>query len=188
MDGKCWHDARHKVEATRQKVTRQPAIQSCTCTTAVAYWGPATTGGGGGTAANGAGVQGRGEIDVARVEFLELDASMGLRSWQGRGPPCPPRPRLPSRPPQQPGPPLPRPRQGRVTDTVIYSTLKWGGKQCRRSVLLPLLSPPQNSSRRNQYEITKSTAKKDFCTSGRVFCTYAIAYNRIPKNIYIFDR
>ena len=43
--------------------------------------------------------------------------------------------------------------------------------QCHRSVLPPLLSPPQNSYRRNQYEITKSTAKKDLCTSGRDFCT-----------------
>ena len=63
--------------------------QSCTCTTAVAYWGPATAGGGGGTAADGARVQGRGEIDIARVEFLELDASMGFCSRQGRGPPRP---------------------------------------------------------------------------------------------------
>jgi hypothetical protein len=153
-------------------VTRQPAIQSCTCTMAVAYWGPATAGGGGGIAADEAGVQRRGEIDVARVEFLELDASMGLRSWQGRGPPCPPRPHPPSLPLRWPGPPPPRPQQRRVMCIVIYLTLKRGGKQCRRSVLPPLLPPPQNSSRRNQYEITKSTAKKDCCTSGIDFGTY----------------
>ncbi len=91
-------------------------------------------------------MRGRGEIDVARVEFLELDASMGLRSRQGRGPPRPPRPRPPSRPPRRPGPPPPRPRRGRVTGIVIYLTLKRGRKQCRRSVLPPLSSPPHNSS------------------------------------------
>jgi hypothetical protein len=96
--------------------------QSCTCTTTVAYWGPATAGGGGGTAVDGAGVQGRGETDVTRVEFLKLDASMGLRSRQGRGPPRPPGPHPPARPPRRPGPPPPRPRQGRVTGIVICST------------------------------------------------------------------
>ena len=116
----------------------------------------------GGTAADGAGVRGRGEIDVLRMEFLKLDANMGLPSRQGRGPPRPPRPRLPSRPQRQPGPPPPCPRGGMVTGIVICST----PKQCsRRSVLPPLLSPTQNSSRRYQYEITKSTAKKDCCTS-----------------------
>ncbi len=136
---------------------------------AVAYWGPATAGGGGGTAADGAGVRGRGKIDIATVEFLQLDASMGLRLRQGRELPRPPQPRPPSGPPRRPGPPPPRLRQGRVTGIIIYLTLKRGGKQYQRSVLPPLLSPPQNSSRRNQYEITKSMAKKDFCTSGRDF-------------------
>jgi hypothetical protein len=44
-----------------------------------------------------------------------------------------------------------------------------GGKQCHRSVLPPLLSTPQNSSHRNQYKITKSTAKKDFQSSEGIF-------------------
>ncbi len=139
MDRKCRCNARRKVEATQQ-----PAIQSCTCTTAVAYWGPSSAGGGGGTAADGAGVQGRGEIDIARVEFLELQASIGLRLQQGRGPPYPPWPCPPSRPPRRPGLPPPRPRQGRVTGIVICST----------AADLCFLSS-QNSSRRNQYKITK---------------------------------
>ena len=98
--------------------------------------------GGGGTAADGAGVRGRGEIDAARVEFLELDTSMGLRSRQGRGPPRPPRPRPPSRPLRRPGPPPPRLQRGRVTGIVIFLTLKRGRKQCRRSVLQPSRLPP----------------------------------------------
>ncbi len=54
----------------------------------------------------------------------------------------------------------------RVRSTAMEDEL------CRRlsSVLLPpLLSPPQNSSHRNQYKITRSTAKKDYRTSGRDF-------------------
>jgi hypothetical protein len=51
------------------------------------------------------------------------------------------------------------------------------GKQYRRSVLPPLLPPPQNSSGRNQYKITKSTAKKDFRPSIRDFCPFG---SKIP--------
>ena len=51
----------------------------------------------------------------------------------------------------------------------LLDTEAEGGKQCHRSVCLPLLSTPQNSSHRNQYKITNSTAKKDFHPSGRHF-------------------
>ena len=54
----------------------------------------------------------------------------------------------------------------------LLDTEAGGGGNAADLCFLPSCLPPQNSSRRNQYKITKSTVKKDFCISGRDFCTY----------------
>ena len=58
---------------------------------AVVYRGLTTAGGGRGTAANRAGVQGRGEIDATRVEFLgpqiEREHRITLPARKGTAPP-----------------------------------------------------------------------------------------------------
>ncbi len=77
---------------------------------------------------------GRGDIDAARVVLFELDTSLGLCSWLGRGWPCPPRPHLPSCPPRQPGLPTPRPRQGREGDRHYYTSIDFIRRSAERTI------------------------------------------------------
>jgi hypothetical protein len=127
----------------------------------------------GGTAADGAGGQGRGEIDVVRLEFLELDASIGLCSWQGRELPRPPRPRSPSGPPRWPGPPPPRPRQGRVTGIIICSTLKpRGGSNATDLCVFPSYLLPKTLLTGISTKLPILQPKKIFTPLEGIFLTF----------------
>ena len=105
-------------------------------------------------------MQGRGEIDAARVEFLKLDAKHGITLTARKGTAPPTTVKSAIRSTAMAGA-ITAPTATREGDGHCY-LLDTKAMQCRRSVLPPLLSPPQNSSRRNQYKITKSTAKKIF--------------------------